>query len=151
MQHMRQTLSQAQRAVNDTFNSLKAVFEKHNVVLTIGGSIASAGAAWAGYAARQVHQKKVEDRLNNLEHVMTNVHQMEEEQVKALVHQVGVSYKACAATAGTTLVIGYGLGFRGGRWYTIQRYQKQQKKLLQLEKASKPGTTSAAKSPAAVK
>lgn len=27
---------------------LKAVFEKHNVVFTIGASLASAGAAWAG-------------------------------------------------------------------------------------------------------
>ena len=26
----------------------KAVFEKHNVVFTIGASLASAGAAWAG-------------------------------------------------------------------------------------------------------
>lgn len=37
---------------------------------------------------------------------MTTVHNLEEEQVKALTQNVGVSYNACAATAGTMLVIG---------------------------------------------
>lgn len=37
---------------------------------------------------------------------MTTVHNLEEEQVKALTSGIGVSYTACAATAGTTFVIG---------------------------------------------
>ncbi|CAM6086254.1 unnamed protein product [Calypogeia fissa] len=140
MQHLRSKFAHGKRSVVDTVNSIKAVFEKHNVVFTIGASLASAGAAWAGYTARQIHQRKVEDRLNSLEHVMTTVHNLEEEQVKALTKNVGVSYTACAATAGTTLVIGYGLGFRGGRWFAIKRFQrqqqKQQQKLLQTAYSS---------------
>jgi hypothetical protein len=109
---------------------LQDIFEKHNVVFTIGASLASAGAAWAGYTARQMHQKKVEDRLNSIEHAMATVHNLEEEHVKALTSSIGVSYAACAATAGTTLVIGYGFGFRGGRWFTLRKIQKQQQRLL---------------------
>ena len=41
---------------------------------------------------------------------MMTVHNLEEEQVKALTKYIGVSYTACAATAGTTLVIGYSFG-----------------------------------------
>ncbi len=38
---------------------------------------------------------------------MATVHNLEEEHVKALTSSIGVSYAACAATTGTTLVIGY--------------------------------------------
>jgi hypothetical protein len=61
---------------------------------------------------------------------MATVHNLEEEHVKALTSSIGVSYAACAATAGTTLVIGYGFGFRGGRWFTLRKIQKQQQRLL---------------------
>jgi hypothetical protein len=88
---------------------LQDIFEKHNVVFTIGASLASAGAAWAGYTARQMHQKKVEDRLNSIEHAMATVHNLEEEHVKALTSSISVSYVACAATTGTTLVIRYAI------------------------------------------
>jgi len=37
---------------------------------------------------------------------MTTVHNLEEEQVKALTKGIGVSYPGCAATAATTLIIG---------------------------------------------
>jgi hypothetical protein len=40
---------------------------------------------------------------------MATVHNLEEEHVKALTSSIGVSYSACAATAGTTLVIGYAI------------------------------------------
>jgi hypothetical protein len=106
MQKVRAKVVHAQKAVQETFFSVKEIFEKHNVVFTIGASLASAGAAWAGYTARQMHQKKVEERLNSIEHAMTTVHNLEEEQVKALTSGIGVSYTACAATAGTTFVIG---------------------------------------------
>ena len=56
---------------------------------------------------------------------MTNVHHLEEKQVKALT-ATGVTLMSCAATtAGTTFVCGYGLGWRGGRWYMIKKAQKQ--------------------------
>jgi len=130
MQQVRAKAAHSYKAVHDTFYSVKAVFEKHNVVFTIGASLASAGAAWAGYTARQMHQKKVEDRLNSIEHAMTTVHNLEEEQVKALTKGIGVSYPGCAATAATTLIIGYGFGFRGGRRYALNRIRKQQQRLL---------------------
>ncbi|KAH8960721.1 hypothetical protein BDL97_05G012100 [Sphagnum fallax] len=130
MQQVRAKVLNAQKAVHETFFSVKDIFEKHNVVFTIGASLASAAAAWAGYTARQMHQKKVEDRLNSIEHAMATVHNLEEEHVKALTSSIGVSYSACAATAGTTLVIGYGFGFRGGRWFTLRKIQKQQQRLL---------------------
>ncbi len=38
---------------------------------------------------------------------MATVHNLEEEHVKALTSSIGVSYAACAATTGTTLVIRY--------------------------------------------
>ena len=45
--------------------------------------------------------------LKSLEGVqMTTVHNLEEEQVKALTKGIGVSYPGCAATAATTLIIG---------------------------------------------
>ncbi|CAM6049389.1 unnamed protein product [Sphagnum compactum] len=61
---------------------------------------------------------------------MATVHNLEEEHVKALTSSIGVSYAACAATTGTTLVIGYGFGFRGGQWFTLRKIQKQQQRLL---------------------
>eukprot|EP00250_Pteridium_aquilinum_P011396 c20037_g2_i1 orf=192-683(+) len=128
-------------AVSDTYSSLKDVFERHKVVLTLAASLASAGAAWAGYTARQVHQKRVEARLDTIEHVMTNVHNLEERQVKALT-STGVTFISCVATAGTTFVIGYGLGWRGGRWHMAKKIQRQQQKLLAPKKStlSKFGT-----------
>lgn len=122
-------VSHSVHAVSDTYTSLKDVFERHKVVLTLVASLGSAGAAWAGYSARQLHQRKVEARLDTIEHVMTTVHNLEERQVKALT-TTGVTFMSCIATAGTTFVIGYGLGWRGGRWHTIKRTQRQQQRLL---------------------
>uniref|UniRef100_A0A7I4D1R7 Uncharacterized protein n=1 Tax=Physcomitrium patens TaxID=3218 RepID=A0A7I4D1R7_PHYPA len=89
---------------------------------------------WIGYTARQLHQRKVEERLNSIEQAMTTVHNLEVEQVQAITKGIGVSYPACAATATTTLVVGYALGFRGGRRYTLNRIRKQQQKPLALSK-----------------
>ncbi|KAI5057531.1 hypothetical protein GOP47_0027546 [Adiantum capillus-veneris] len=129
-------LTHSVNAVSETYVSLKDLFERHKVVLTLAASLGSAGAAWAGYTARQLHQKRVEARLDTIEHVMTNVHNLEEKQVKALT-STGVTFMSCAATAGTTFVLGYGLGWRGGRWYMIKKIQKQQQKLLAPPKVSR--------------
>ncbi len=40
---------------------------------------------------------------------MATVHNLEEEHVKALTSSISVSYVACAATTGTTLVIRYAI------------------------------------------
>lgn len=138
MQYVRGKAAHSYKAVHDTFFSVKAVFEKHNVVFTIGASLASAGAAWAGYTARQLHQRKVEERLNSIEHAMTTVHNLEVEEVQAITKGIGVSYPACAATVSTALIIGYGFGFRGGRRYTLNRIHKQQEKLVTMPKLNLP-------------
>ncbi|KAH7331287.1 hypothetical protein KP509_20G024600 [Ceratopteris richardii] len=82
-------------AVSDTYFSIKDVFERHKVVLTLAASLASAGAAWAGYTARQIHQKRVEARLDTIEKMT---------RTTDFARTTGVSYIACAATAGTTLL-----------------------------------------------
>lgn len=123
-------------AVQDTFYSTKDVFERHRVVFTIGTSIASLGTAWAGYSLRYLHQEKVEQRLESIEKAMTNVH-VREEEIKKIVNTGNVSYPACVATVGTSLVIGYGLGWRGGKWHANRIFRKQQQKLLGLNKPQK--------------
>lgn len=124
-------------AVQDTFYATKDVFERHRVVFTIGTSIASVGTAWAGYSLRYLHQEKVERRLESIEKAMTNVHHVEEEELKKIVNTGNVSYPACVATVGTSLIIGYGLGWRGGKWHANRTFHKQQQKLLGLNKPQK--------------
>ncbi|OQU85486.1 hypothetical protein SORBI_3004G253601 [Sorghum bicolor] len=43
------------------------VFENHRIVFTVGTSIASVLTAWAGYSLRQVHQSRIERRLESIE------------------------------------------------------------------------------------
>nr|ABK21132.1 unknown [Picea sitchensis] len=125
-------------AVQDTFYSTKDVFERHRVVFTIGTSIASVGTAWAGYSLRYLHQAKVEERLESIEKAMTRVHHVEEEELKKIVNKGNVSYPACVATVGISLIIGYGLGWRGGKWHANRIFRKQQQqKLIGLNKPQK--------------
>jgi len=121
-------------AVQDTFYSTKDVFERHRVVFTIGTSIASIGTAWAGYSLRYLHQAKVEQRLESIEKA---VHHVEKEELKKIVNTGNVSYPTCVATVGTSLIIGYGLGWRGGKWHANRIFRKQQQKLLGLNKPQK--------------
>eukprot|EP00850_Spirogloea_muscicola_P019941 SM000203S06117 [mRNA] locus=s203:19730:20900:+ [translate_table: standard] len=122
-------LRRSGQAVRDAGRAVQAVFERHNVVLTIGASLASAGAAWAGYTARQLHQRKLEERLRSIEHTVATAHNVEEEHVKELTKyaRVGacVSYPACAATAGTVAIVSYALGWRQGRAFVLRRLQRQ--------------------------
>ena len=37
---------------------------------------------------------------------------------------------AWVATAGTALIVGYGLGWRGGTWYANRKFRREQLKLL---------------------
>eukprot|EP00850_Spirogloea_muscicola_P009132 SM000050S17057 [mRNA] locus=s50:630048:632019:+ [translate_table: standard] len=129
-------LRRSGKAVRDAGRAVQAVFERHNVVLTIGASLASAGAAWAvarkelaGYTARQLHQRKLEERLRSIEHTVATAHNVEEEHVKELTRYArvgaGVSYPACAATAGTVAIVSYALGWRQGRAFVLRRLQRQ--------------------------
>ncbi|KAL9457429.1 hypothetical protein AB3S75_006472 [Citrus x aurantiifolia] len=116
-------------AVQDTFFSTKDTFERHRVVFTIGTSIASIATAWIGYSIRHLHQSKVDRRLESIENTLKENYQVGHAEFKKLVDP-GSSAATTMATAGTTLIIGYGLGWRGGRWYATRKFRREQMKLL---------------------
>ncbi|KAK6918805.1 hypothetical protein RJ641_017227, partial [Dillenia turbinata] len=106
------------------------IFERHKIVFTILTSIASVGTAWFGYTLRHLHQTKVEQRLESIEKAMKSNYEMEHTEVKKILDSHYISTPACIATAGTTLVLGYVLGWRGGRWYANREFRKEQMRLL---------------------
>ncbi|KAK6120634.1 hypothetical protein DH2020_045629 [Rehmannia glutinosa] len=126
---LRKKASNSVAAVQDTFYSTKDIFERHKVVFTISTSIASVATAWAGYTLRHLHESKVEQKLESIEKAMKSSYHMEDPEFKKLVSGT-VSFPACVATAGTSLIIGYGLGWRSGAWYTNRKFRKEQMKLL---------------------
>ncbi|KAL0405300.1 UNVERIFIED_CONTAM: hypothetical protein Slati_3843900 [Sesamum latifolium] len=126
---LRRKASNSLSAVQDTFYSTKDIFERHKVVFTISTSIASVATAWAGYTLRHLHESRVEQRLESIEKAMKSTYQIEDPEFKKLVSGT-VSLPACVATAGTSLIIGYGLGWRGGAWYANRKFRKEQLKLL---------------------
>ncbi|XP_043690834.1 uncharacterized protein LOC122641615 [Telopea speciosissima] len=117
-------------AVQDTYFSTKDIFERHRVVFTVSTSLASIATAWFGYSLRYLHQAKVEERLESIENAMKNNSHIEHAEIKNMVGSGNVSTAACVATAGTSLVIGYGLGWRGGIWYANRKFRQEQMKLL---------------------
>ncbi|KAI8008903.1 Triacylglycerol lipase 2 [Camellia lanceoleosa] len=117
-------------AVQDTYYSTKDIFEGHKVVFTIATSLASIATAWGGYTLRHLHESKVEQRLDSIEKAMKYEYQIERNEFKKLVGSGSYSTATCVATAGTTLIIGYGLGWRGGKWYANRKFRKEQMKLL---------------------
>ncbi|KAL2474299.1 hypothetical protein Adt_35035 [Abeliophyllum distichum] len=124
-------------AVQDTYYSTKEIFERHRVVFTVSTSIASVATAWAGYTIRHLHESRVEQKLESIEKAMKSNYQIEDPEFKKLVSGT-VSFPACVATAGTTLIIGYGLGWRGGKWYANRKFRKEQMKLLGQIKLKNP-------------
>ncbi|KDO59561.1 hypothetical protein CISIN_1g028622mg [Citrus sinensis] len=116
-------------AVQDTYFSTKDTFERHRVVFTIGTSLASIATAWIGYSIRHLHQSKVDQRLESIESTLKENYQVGHAEFKKLVDP-GSSAATTMATAGTTLIIGYGLGWRGGRWYATRKFRREQMKLL---------------------
>ncbi|KAF3335151.1 hypothetical protein FCM35_KLT19658 [Carex littledalei] len=123
---LRRKSSNTVSAVRDTYLSTKEVFERHRVVFTVGTSIASVLTAWAGYSIRYAHQSNVEKRLQSIEESLKNSSGVEHEEIKKIVSSGKVSMSVCVATAWTTLVIGYALGWRGGAWYTNRWIQREQ-------------------------
>ncbi|KAF8008172.1 hypothetical protein BT93_K1990 [Corymbia citriodora subsp. variegata] len=128
--HLKKKALNSWAAVQDTFFSTKDTFERHRVVFTVGTSIASVATAWAGYSIRHYHESKVDQRLESIERAMKNTYNFEHEEIKKIVGQESFGTATCIATAGTTLVIGYALGWRGGRWYANRKFRREQMKLL---------------------
>ncbi|KAK6142442.1 hypothetical protein DH2020_022790 [Rehmannia glutinosa] len=100
---LRKKASNSVAAVQDTFYSTKDIFERHKVVFTISTSIASVATAWAGYTLRHLHESKVEQKLESIEKAMKSSYHMEDPEFKKLVSGT-VSFPACVATAGTSMV-----------------------------------------------
>ncbi|CAN6708037.1 unnamed protein product [Malus baccata var. baccata] len=117
-------------AVQDTYFSTKDIFESHKVVFTVGTSIASVATAWFGYTLRHVHVSRVDQRLESIEKAMKNNHNLEQSEIRNIMDSGTIGLPSCIATAGTTLVIGYALGWRGGRWYANRKFRREQMKLL---------------------
>lgn len=117
-------------AVKDTYFLTKDTFERHRVVFTVGTSIASVATAVFGYSLRHLHETKIDKRLQSIEHAMKHNSNLEHSEIKDIVDSGGCSIPACIATAGTTLIIGYGLGWRGGSWYATKKFRKEQMKML---------------------
>ncbi|XP_051135526.1 uncharacterized protein LOC127254468 isoform X6 [Andrographis paniculata] len=126
---LKRKASNSLSAVQDTFYSTKDIFERHRVVFTISTSIASVATAWAGYSIRHYHESRVDQRLEAIEKAMKSSYQIQDPELKRLVSGT-VSFPAFLATAGTSLIIGYGLGWRGGAWYTNRKLRREQLKLL---------------------
>uniref|UniRef100_A0A1D1YXX4 Uncharacterized protein MG147 n=1 Tax=Anthurium amnicola TaxID=1678845 RepID=A0A1D1YXX4_9ARAE len=134
--NLRRKASNSWSAVQDTYLSTKQVFERHRVVFTVSTSVASLLTAWAGYSLRYHHQLKVEKRLNSIEQTMKMSSDVRHEEINKIVNSGSVSMAACLATACTTLVIGYGLGWRGGSWFAHRKFRRAQ---LKLKEQNKPG------------
>ncbi|KAH1263425.1 hypothetical protein GmHk_02G005831 [Glycine max] len=60
---------------------------------------------------------------------MKNNTNLQHSEIKDIVAE-GCSIPACVATAGTSLIIGYALGWRGGIWYATKKFRKEQMKML---------------------
>ncbi|GJV10519.1 hypothetical protein Tco_1352060 [Tanacetum coccineum] len=130
---IRKKVSNSWSAVEDTLSSTKDTFERHKIVFTVLTSVASIGTAWAGYTIRHLHETKVEQRLDSIENAMKKNYDLEGKEFKKLVG-TGSSAAACVATAGVALVVGYGLGWRGGRSYAHRKFKREQMKLLGQDK-----------------
>ncbi|CAN0897086.1 hypothetical protein LINGRAHAP2_LOCUS18913 [Linum grandiflorum] len=117
-------------AVQDTYLSTKDTFERHRVVFTVGTSVASVATAWIGYTLRHVHDQRVAQRLESIEKAMTNNHSIERAELKKIVDPGSSRYATYIATVGTTFVIGYGCGWRGGKWYANRKFRQEQMKLM---------------------
>ncbi|KAK3143421.1 hypothetical protein QOZ80_4AG0300090 [Eleusine coracana subsp. coracana] len=128
--NIRRRASNSWAAVRDTFFSTKEVFESHRIVFTVGTSVASVLTAWAGYSLRHVQQSRVDSRLQKIEESLKDTHKVEHEEIKKIVASSNVSIPACVATALTSTVVGYALGWRGGAWYARRAFRKEQLKLM---------------------
>ncbi|EOX93356.1 PREDICTED: uncharacterized protein LOC18612367 [Theobroma cacao] len=128
--HLKRKALNSWAAVQDTYFSTKDTFERHKVVFTVGTSIASVATAWFGYSLRHYHETKVDQRLESIEKAMQNNYHLEHTDIKKLVDPGPSKTAAWVATAGTALVVGYGLGWRGGTWYANRKFRKEQLKLL---------------------
>nr|XP_017253251.1 PREDICTED: uncharacterized protein LOC108223475 isoform X2 [Daucus carota subsp. sativus] len=82
-----------------------------------------------GYTLRHLHQSKVEKRLDSIENAMKKNYSMQHNEFKKLVGSSSYNPATHVVVGGASLLIGYGLGWRGGRWYANRKFRKEQMKL----------------------
>jgi len=61
---------------------------------------------------------------------LKNNQKAEHEEIKKIATSSNISMPACVATAMTTMVVGYALGWRGGAWYARRAFRREQQKLM---------------------
>ncbi|KAL9305049.1 hypothetical protein AtNW77_Chr1g0004531 [Arabidopsis thaliana] len=115
--------------VSEELGLVNDLFERHRVVFTVGTSIASVATAWIGYSLRHYNETRINQRLESIENAMKNTQELERGELKKLVDPVGSRFTTTIATAGTTLILGYGLGWRGGIWYANRKFRREQMRL----------------------
>ncbi|KAK7300427.1 hypothetical protein RJT34_11271 [Clitoria ternatea] len=129
--NLRRKYANSWAAIQDTYLSTKDTFERHRIVFAVGTSIASIATAWFGYSLRHLHESRVDQRLQSIENAMKANSNLQHSEIKDIVgSQGGFTLPACLATAGTTFILGYGLGWRGGSWYAAKKFRKEQMKIL---------------------
>ncbi|EPS73920.1 hypothetical protein M569_00838 [Genlisea aurea] len=119
---LRKMATNSVSAVQETFFSTKDMIEKNKVVFSVCTSIVSFATAWAGYSLRHYHESRINQKLESIEEIMKNKHQIAAHDISLL--------PAYVATAGTSVVIGYGLGWRSGARFMNRRDRMEQMRLL---------------------
>eukprot|EP00898_Chlorokybus_atmophyticus_P009057 jgi/Chlat1/9152/Chrsp97S08443 len=109
------------KAVSETWCSTRDTFERNRIVFTIGGTLLSAGAAWAGFAARKVHQSNLEERLQAIQRRLEQNHGVHMKDQPLEVNYAGVSYTMTAYAATVGLLAGFGMGYYKGRLSALRR------------------------------
>ncbi|XP_010457568.1 PREDICTED: uncharacterized protein LOC104739030 [Camelina sativa] len=127
--HLKKKALNSLVAVQDSYLHTKDLFERHRVVFTVGTSIASVATAWIGYSLRHYNENRINQRLESIENAMKSTQELERGELKKLVDPVGSRFTTTIATAGTTLILGYGLGWRGGIWYANRKFRREQMRL----------------------
>ncbi|GJQ12715.1 hypothetical protein GpartN1_g4506.t1 [Galdieria partita] len=116
---------------------LQKTFETHRTVLTVGGTLLSASAAWAGYLARTHHQASIEKRLEAIQSQIKNP-QKSRRTRNSILDQYEWIWKYAIPSSTVTLAFGYFLGWRKGRlklWERMNRDPAISKILKEREEA----------------
>ncbi|WZZ77277.1 hypothetical protein YC2023_097849 [Brassica napus] len=129
MPHLKKRAQNSLVALQDSYLSTKDLLERQRVVFTVATSVASVATAWIGYSLRHYNETRIDQRLESIENAMKHTHELERGELKELVDPVGSRFTSTIATAGTTLILGYGLGWRGGIWYANRKFKREQMRL----------------------
>ncbi|XP_077248027.1 uncharacterized protein LOC143887743 [Tasmannia lanceolata] len=103
---------------------LKDVYEKNKVVFTVSTTMLCVGTTWAGYSVGNLHQSNVENHHQSIEQAMKRNN--DRAHIRKTANSGNVSVSTCIAIAVSSLIIGFGLGWRGGKRNTNRKFQGEQ-------------------------